>query len=485
MKLKRRGFLKVAGVAAAAGCSGPIDPLQDGAPLDDSLDAQIDGSFDARAPGDASSDRRVAADGGASFNSLIELRAEFPLGIMAGDATSTSAMFWTQYAGSAPLILRVLEMDGSTIAAVRYDARVTPGEGNFVHVTVDGLLPGKNHRYAFLRAPRGEPDGRSAIGRIRTAIADDAMTPLTFAGACCTSHRHRPFPVLIDAGSRTDLDFFIHAGDHIYADLTGVATTLPEYRAKYGLNWPSGGLSSLHRSTGMYCTWDDHEVANNWNPETISMARLAAARQAYFEHHTIRTSAAAPNRIWRSFQWGRTAEIFILDCRGERLPSTRSLDPANPSQYISRAQMDWLKSGLADSGAVFKFIVNSVPIANRGATSDNWNGYASQRREILRHIVNNNIRGVVWLSGDVHFGAVTRIEPTGDFRDMYEVIMGPAGADKASPVSASIGAQWQVIVDGIHNYTVLRANPTTRTVSAEFIDATGRRIANSFWSHVV
>ena len=59
---------------------------------------------------------------------------------------------------------------------------------------------------------------------------------------------------------------------------------------------------------------------------------------------------------------------------------------------------------------MFKFIVNSVPIVDRaGADSDNWNGYASQRREILNHIDNSRIRGVVWLSGDVHFLSLIHI----------------------------------------------------------------------------
>ena len=38
---------------------------------------------------------------------------------------------------------------------------------------------------------------------------------------------------------------------------------------------------------------------------------------------------------WRRFRWGRTAEVFILDCRSERRPSTRSTNPPNSSTYIS------------------------------------------------------------------------------------------------------------------------------------------------------
>jgi len=435
------------------------------------------------APRDVPRDTGVTPMGDPDFRRLPERDAQFPLGVMAGDATDTSVMFWTRYAGSGNVYLRVLEMDGARIAAVRFDGRVTPSSAGFVRAIVTGLRPNRQHLYAFLTGPSGAPSGRSAVGRVRTAIAADALTPLVFAGTSCSNQANRPFPVLQHAGSRTDLDFFLHVGDHVYADYGDNAVTLPEYRAKYAQNWSSAGMRALHRSTGMYLTWDDHEVFNNWNPETISAARLAAARSAFFEHRATRRNTADANRIWRSFRWGRTAEVFILDCRSERRPSTRSTDPSRSSVYLSRAQMDWLKAGLRSSPCVFKFIANSVPIVDRaGADSDNWNGYAGARREILNHIASNRIRGVVWLSGDVHFGGVCRVEASGAWRDIWEVIMGPAGANRDARPSV-VASQWPVLVHDVHNYTVLRANPTTRELSVEFINAAGNRIANSAWRH--
>ncbi|MEZ4407020.1 MAG: alkaline phosphatase D family protein [Polyangiales bacterium] len=546
MKLTRRELMQVAGAATLAGCasevevsdidtfedagedydSGP-DPTYDADPIDTDagavdldastdVDAALDAApveTDAGAPADVTVERDAGSPpldagspprdagspprdagspprdagpvvmGNPDFRRLPQRDGAFPLGVMAGDATDDSVMFWTRYDGDANLTLRVLEMDGDRVAAVRFNGRVTPSGAGYVRAIVNGLRPNRQHLYAFLVGPTADPNGRSPVGRVQTAIATDATANITFAGTACTNQNHRPFPVLVDAGGRTDLDFFIHAGDHTYTDHGAPADSLTRYRQKYFENWQSAGLRALHRSTGMYLTWDDHEVRNNWDPETISRARLSAARQAFFEHRATRKNASAPDRIWRKFRWGRTAEIFILDCRSERLPSTRSTNPARSSQYISRAQMNWLKSGLSSSPCAFKFIVNSVPIVNRpGGDGDNWNGYASQRRELLNHISNNNLRGVVFLSGDVHFGAVCKVEASGPWSNIWEVIMGPSGAyrDGRPPINAS---QFPVFVYNTHNYTVLRANPTTRTLSVEFINAAGNRIAGSAWSH--
>lgn len=534
MKISRRLWLKFLGGAAIAGCSESV-PL---VPVDDDIDEGLDGGVlhgdededlppdeevDANPPedgdggveeepdpepdpdadggtdagtdfeSDAGTDLDGGTDGGVptipDFVNVPERPARFPLGVMAGDATDTAIMFWTKFTGTAALTLRVYEMKGSKIVAVRFNGNVNPSAAGFVRVIVKGLRPNRVHRYAFLTGPSDAPHGRSAIGRARTAFAPDTLAPLRFAGTSCTNLNHAPLPVLKHAGSRMDLAFFIHAGDHVYADMGagGAAVTRAEYRVKYERQWKIPGIEALHQSTALYKSWDDHEVFNNWNPETISNTRLNAARRAFFENAAIRRNATDPNRIWRSFRWGKTAEFFVLDCRSERLPSTRSANPANPSVYISPAQMQWLKDGLRTSPCVFKFIVNSVPIFNRpgpnGSGGDNWTSYASQRMEILRFITNRGLDAVVWLSGDVHYGGVTTVERSGPHRDIWEVIMGPSGANSRNPPNLD-PAWWPARAVGVHNYTVLNADPLTRRLTVRYIDAGGNTINGGLWSHV-
>ncbi len=276
------------------------------------------------------------------------------------------------------------------------------------------------------------------------------------------------------ADMRSDLDFFVHAGDLTYCD---GSRSIEDYREMYAQNLTSEGLRALLSSTGLFATWDDHEVDNNFDPETTSATTIANARAAYFEHHPQLRNPAAPDRIWRSFRWGRTLELFILDCRSERRPSTRTRSDA---QYISRAQMDWLKQGLSSSRAVFKMIVNSVPIANfpllfdLGA-ADRWEGYAAQRTEILQHIVRNAISDVWWLSGDFHLGCVGRVESSGDYSRMREVLMGPGG-NTGNPLYASLlGDQWEFKTPD-SNYAVFRCDPAARAVTVSVVNGDGREL---------
>ncbi|MGM0578608.1 MAG: alkaline phosphatase D family protein [Myxococcota bacterium] len=400
----------------------------------------------------------------------------FPLAVQAGDARPDGARLWTRHAGDAPLRLLVFG-DGSPISdgPVHLDQPVARGEGGFVQVDVTGLEPGTWYRYAFLvEEADGAHGARSAVGRFRTAFGEDAQPPVVFGATSCIDKGIHPFAPLEQAAF-DDLDFMVMAGDTVYAD---GAETLGDYRDVWHEWYAEAEFRKLHASTSFLYTWDDHETVNNWDPETIDPAQAAAARQAFFDFGAIRSDAPDEQRIWRSVRWGRTLEVFVLDCRSERKPSTRSTADA---QYISPEQMAWLKQGLVASDATFKVIVNSVPFTDMPpvvlSTGDRWEGYSAQREEVLE--VLHDVSGVLWVSGDFHFGAVGGIEPPGEpLAEVREVLAGPA-AKLPNPLWAVVANgqyadQFQFLT-GVNNYVRFIAEPQADppTITVEFVDGSG------------
>jgi alkaline phosphatase D len=320
------------------------------------------------------------------------LVATFPLGVSSGDATHEAAIFWTQYAGARELELVVWEMEGASYGRTVTQELVTLAEGGYVHVDVSGLRAGARHRYAFFERERVRTM-RSPIGRLRAALDPEGVEPMVLGACSCTSNS-RTADTLSRAGAREDLDVFLVLGDTTYNDGAETAT---EYRDKWRESLARPGYRAVRAASSLLCTWDDHELDNDLDPERMPAAQQAAARQTYFEHQPVRRDAAFPDRIWKSMRWGLTAEIFLLDCRSERRPSTRG---GSSPEYVSRAQLDWLKTALLESRATFKIIMNSVPIADFPgafdlARNDRWEGYGAQRTEILEHIEREAIRGVV------------------------------------------------------------------------------------------
>ena len=414
-------------------------------------------------------------------------RETFLFGLQAADPTSDGAVLWTRFMrgealAGATLSLHVFE-DGPADSAGDLYLRegTTIAEGGFVHLEVAGLAPDTRYRYCFVAlTTTGVPVQRSPIGRFRTAMAEDAMRVVTFGGTSCVNADHQPYRTL-NRAAEAGLDFFVLAGDTTYCD---GAVTLEQYRGKWRRSFDTDGYRALLSNVGTYATWDDHEIDDDWNPETIDPGQFATAKQVYLEHIAYRVrpdvDPIADWRLWRSFRWGKTLELFLLDCRSERLPSTRHTSGA---QYLSRAQMDWLKLGLRRSPCTFKLIVNSVPITDMPegypAEKDRWQGYEPQRDEILAHVGGPPLMpGVLWLSGDFHFGAIAKVDaPGGRFSDQWEVFMGQ-GANAANPVWEAIrdgsAAQFP-FVTGTNNYVRFVCDPfaTPPRITAEFVDGDG------------
>jgi alkaline phosphatase D len=473
--LSRRNFLHITAALGVVACGDQAegDPTEaDASPVGPpgSVDGGVPGvdPVDGAAP-PAPTPTVVA---GIDLDALALRATEFPYGVMAGDATATNAMLWTRFLGMGSLFVQI-EKEGAPKGVAVISRAVLPAEmadGGFVHVDAAGLTGGARYRYAFYVVDAGKPVGRGHFGYVRAALAPDALDVVTFAGTSCTHQMSAPYPLMADAAKRK-VDFFIHGGDHVYCDAATDAVTLAQYRAKYAEAWATSGMSALHGSSGMVLTWDDHEFLNDWNPETLSPTRIATAQKAFFEHRAVRRDATAPNRVWRSLVWGKTLEILVLDARSERKPSTRL---AANAQFISPAQMAWLKDRLTKSTAVFKFVVTSVPITNfppnAAGASDKWEGYPAQREEILDFVTAGNLKGVWWLSGDLHFGSIGGIGATGARRMMHEVLMGPGGTTARS-VDLPAG-QFDKMIDE-KNYTVFRADPVKRELTVDFIGANG------------
>ena len=204
----------------------------------------------------------------------------------------------------------------------------------------------------------------------------------------------------------------------------------------------------------------------------MSQVQLQAARDAYFD--SVALEERPSRQIWGSYRWGRTVEIFILDCRGERQPSTRLSDDAI---YISRAQMDWLKEGLQSSPCTFKLVMNSVPITNMPsvwdfASYDRWEGYAAQREELLGHIRDAEIDDVWFISGDFHVCFISQVQPgsTGSLKKTMEIA---CTGGHTNTLGHLLPRDQFAYGTGDARATLIRLDPARREVTVRFYTPDG------------
>ncbi|HEX2574140.1 MAG TPA: alkaline phosphatase D family protein [Polyangia bacterium] len=94
------------------------------------------------------------------------------------------------------------------------------------------------------------------------------------------------------------------------------------------------------------------------------------------------------------------------------LQNTRKNSPAGT--MMGPVQKQWWKDTVRQSAATWKIWASSVSVmrmlldaSGAGlpdlvASADAWDGYATERNEILQYLLDNNVRNIVTVSGDIH-----------------------------------------------------------------------------------
>jgi alkaline phosphatase D len=410
--------------------------------------------------------------------------------------------------------------------------------------------------------------GPPASGRFRTAPAPDEPADVFFAWSGDTAGQG--FGInpewggmrIYDAVRRLGPQFFLHSGDNIYADnpipetlpladgtvwrnvttpaKSRQAVTLDDFRGNYRYNLLDENVRRFNAEVPLIVQWDDHEAANNWYPDQLVAGRKDAAnlagvrdgrvlaeraRRAFFEYLPIRPHEADRDRIYRSFRFGTSAELFVLDQRSYRGPNSAN-DQARPGRethFLGGEQLAWLKRGLRESTATWKIIASDMPIglvvgdavdgephfeAAANADPGPPRGRELEFADLFTDLKRGGVRNVVWLTADVHYAAALHYGPGQagfrvPFEPFWEFVAGPMHAGTFGPnkLDATFGPEvrfeyapraglllptgrrvpddFQLPLppsDGMQTFGTVRIDGRTRALTVEFRDVFGELV---------
>jgi alkaline phosphatase D len=321
-------------------------------------------------------------------------------------------------------------------------------------MALDNLRPATRYYYRALVS--GKTPGSTASFVTAPAPTDDAKVVFCFSGDSRESYQ--PFTIMRAVQAQRP-DFFLHLGDTIYADRGSNAHNLEEFWQKYRANRSDRFSQNCFAATSVYALWDDHEVADNYLP---GHPLAPIGRKAFLDYWPIRRPASEPERIYHSVRWGRALELFLLDSRQYRDPKMGTL--------LGQGQRQWLLDGLAKSTATFKFVATPVPMAGGG--SDRWDGYPKERSEILHYINEKKLSGVVFLSADLHYAAITKIPKSGG---LIDITAGPLAAP-LNRVTNSANRRYEFYLAENFNFGKITVDPKADPNQAllEFVDQDNR-----------
>jgi alkaline phosphatase D len=381
----------------------------------------------------------------AEARALVIADTPFTLGVSSGDPWADSVVLWTRLAldptqgggmppGPVTVTWEVATDDRMAQVVKRGTVVATDEWAHSVHAEVDGLEPDRWYWYRFRTG-----DHLSPIGRTRTFPRPGAAADkMRFAFASCQNFEVGYFSAYRGLASQ-DLDVVFFLGDYLYesAPVAGRPRhhvspelhTLQDYRDRYAQYHTDPDLQAAHRNFPWIMTWDDHEVSNNYaglmsqakDPRDVFLARRAAAYHAYYEHMPVRRSSMphdAYAQMYRSFQYGNLASMFVLDTRqyrtdqpcgdGTKPLCEEALDAK--TTMMGDVQERWLFNNLDRSASAWNIIPQQVMLApfDQGTPAesrysmDQWSGYPVERDRFMKFLGDRKPNNPVVLTGDIH-----------------------------------------------------------------------------------
>lgn len=438
---------------------------------------------------------------------LVSSRLTLPSGIQTGDVTTSSAVLWSRASGRGRLVATVTSGSRTREA---FGSWATEATDHTAKLLLPGLAPGREYD---VRIEFEDDEGRRsepAYGSFRTASVHPASTSFVWTGDTCGQGWGINEEVGGLLGYRamhdTRPDFFVHAGDTVYADgpisaevverdgqvwrnlvipeVTKVAESLNEFRGRHRYNLMDDNVRAMYAEVPVIGQWDDHETTNNWYPgEILEDSRYterrvdvlaARARQAWQEYMPIadpranrKGSGFEPARIYRKIPRGPQLDVFALDMRTFKDPNTAGLE-AERTSILGQEQVDWLIEGVTESTATWKVISADMPLGlvvpdgevNQESVANRHPGEPLGREleiaAVLSAFKRNGVRNVLWITADVHYCAAHHYDPSRaaftDFDPFWEIVAGPIAAGTFGPNQLDLTFGPEVVFSKVADY---------------------------------
>lgn len=210
-------------------------------------------------------------------------------------------------------------------------------------------------------------------------------------------------------------------GDQVYVDATAgmfdPKVLDDKYRWPYQRRGASPGQVAI-RPSGLlaaYSLIDDHEIDDNWDAGALTKpgekSSIDLGKTAYWEFQRgLKHGTNPPAACWRAVSHAGFP-FFLSDTRTER--ETRTVANTPSRKIMEDSQFEALKTWLqAQDATKPKFIATSsallprnLSVARDPATalhSDAWDAYPHSMYELLAYICDQEIKCLVFLSGDQH-----------------------------------------------------------------------------------
>lgn len=335
-------------------------------------------------------------------------------GPMLGYTEMREVMIWLQTTTPKPVHIKYY-IDGKPERKWSTDVKIPKKEDYYtLKFVADSVEPGKKYIYEVYVEKKNQKFPYELFFRTQIDWAHKTPAPdFKLVAGSCVFNNDKPFDrpgepyggenFIFNEIYKCKPDIMMWLGDNTYlrpADWGSRTGILKRYTYDRGMPEIQPLLASTHH----YAIWDDHDFGPNDASYSYSKRHLALEAFKLFW----------PNPDNGGFPWAgitnnftyADAEFFMLDNRWNR--TERRVDGSG--HILGIEQEDWLIDALKASRANFKIVCVGGQFLNSLRVFENHSQYAIERQRILQRINNDNISGVVFLTGDRHFSEISTFQ---------------------------------------------------------------------------
>lgn len=337
-------------------------------------------------------------------------------GPMLGAVSEHTARIWLRTSEPAEVTC-VLSEIGNTSEPLTQKVCTTLASDNTCIIKYDKLKKETEYKYV-VRVGKSERQG--SFKTLGPSLAQKGVRIVYGYGYMHRQNKRKPGTSIFQEMASRKADLIIFLGDFPYT-ARGAKDELRTGNRKLR---EVIGFRQLTSSTPTYGIYDDHDFGPNDCDGTHKNADEALAA---FKEYWPNPSYGLPEDkgIYCSFVVG-DVEFFLLDGRY----------PARKQQktMLGKVQFKWLCDGLKNSKSRYKVLVSGVQFGR--AKSDGWAGeyYLGERKKLFSFIADNDISGVIGISGDVHRSDIYKL-PIGKDRYFYDFTPGALSRTQRIPPS--------------------------------------------------
>ena len=231
-------------------------------------------------------------------------------------------------------------------------------------------------------------------------------------------------------------DAMIWLGDNTYLRPTDLGSRSGILH-RYSHSRAAAEMQGLLSSCANYAIWDDHDFGPNDASGSYVHKDIAL--------ETFKLYWANPSYGFKDLDGIMSAftfvdaDFFLMDNRYHRTANFEK----GEKHIFGKKQVDYLIDMLKNSKAPFKFIVTGGQILNSAVVYENHSNFPEERAYIIKRIEEENISGVIILSGDRHHSEVMKME-LANGKVIYEFTTSPL----TSSASSSVNEKNNFLIEG-------------------------------------